>query len=292
MPTDRRPGPALPERMPNDADRAGTPAGVFGAELRFYRTRAGLSQKDLAAKATVSHDVISKIETGERPPAEDFPPRLDAVPELDTRGALTRLWDHPKKGQKQRLYGWFQEWADIEAQATVLRWYEPLVVPGLLQTGEYARAILSARPDGNLDDLDEQVAARLARQAILDRTGAPQLWCILDEGVLHRAIGGGKVMRSQLCRLAKAAEHPKTTIQVIRSGGAHAGLLGGFIIADLDSRPSMAYLETAAHGQVTDSALATAHVALSFDRLRADGPQLAFTPAGWKTFTAQLKATA
>ena len=148
--------------MPNDADRAGTPAGVFGAELRFYRTRAGLSQKDLAARANVSHDVISKIETGERPPAEDFPSRLDAVPELDSRGALTRLWDHLKKGQKQRLYGWFQEWADIEAQATVLRWYEPLVVPGLLQTEEYARAILSARPDGNLDDLNEQVAARLA----------------------------------------------------------------------------------------------------------------------------------
>jgi len=152
----------------------------------------------------------------------------------------------------------------------VLRWYEPLVVPGLLQTEEYARAILSARPDGNLDDLDEQVAARLARQAVLDRTGAPQLWCILDEGVLHRAIGGSKVMRSQLYRLAEVAEHPKTTIQVIRSGGAHAGLLGGFILADLDSRPSVAYLETAAHGQVTDSALATAHVALSFDRLRAE----------------------
>ena len=123
---------------------AAQPPGVFGPELRFYRTRAGLSQKDLAARATVSNDVISKIETGERPPAEDFPPRLDAVPELDTRGALTRLWDHLKKGHKQRLYGWFQQWADIEAQATVLRWYEPLVVPGLLQTEEYARAILSA----------------------------------------------------------------------------------------------------------------------------------------------------
>ena len=109
--------------------RAGTPAGVFGAELRFYRTRAGLSQKDLAARANIAHDVISKIETGERPPAEDFPPHLDVVSELDTRGALTRLWDHLKKGQKQRLYGWFQERVDIEAQATVLRWYEPLVVP-------------------------------------------------------------------------------------------------------------------------------------------------------------------
>jgi transcriptional regulator with XRE-family HTH domain len=256
--------------MPNDADRAGTPAGVFGAELRHYRTLAGLSQKDLASRANVSHDVISKIETGERPPAEDFPSRLDAVPDLDTRGALTRLWDHLKKGQKQRLHGWFQEWADIEAEATVLRWYEPLIVPGLLQTEDYARAILSVRPDGSLDDLDAQVAARLARQAVLDRPDSPQLWCVLDEGVLHRAIGGSKVMRSQLYRLAEVAEHPKTTIQVIRAAGAHAGLLGGFIIADLDARPPVAYLETAAEGHVTDSLSVAAHVALSFDRLRAE----------------------
>ena len=142
---------------------------MFGAELRFYRTRVGLSQKDLAARATVSHDVISKIETGERPPAEDFPPRLDAIPELGTGGALTGLWDHLKKGQKQRLYGWFQEWADIEAQATVLRWYEPLVVPGLLQTEDYARAILSARPDGNLDDLRRWPPAWPARQFWTER---------------------------------------------------------------------------------------------------------------------------
>ena len=76
-------------------------------------------------------------------------------------------------------------------------------------------------------------------------------------------------MRSQLYRLAEAAEHPRTSIQVIRADGAHAGLLGGFIIADLDSKPSVAYLETAAEGQVTDSSSAVGHVALTFDRLRA-----------------------
>jgi transcriptional regulator with XRE-family HTH domain len=256
--------------MPNDAERAGTPAGVFGAELRYYRTRAGLSQKDLAPRANVSHDVISKIETGERPPAEDFPPRLDAIPELDTQGALTRLWSHLKKSLKQRAYGWFERWTDIEAEATALRSYEPLVVPGLLQTEDYARAILSARPDGDLNDLDEQVAARLARQSVLERPGAPQLWCVLDEGVLRRAIGGSKVMRSQLYRLADLADHPKSSIQVIQAGGAHAGLLGGFVIADLDGKPPMVYLETAAEGQVTDSPSVAAHVALRFDRLRAE----------------------
>jgi Domain of unknown function (DUF5753) len=96
----------------------------------------------------------------------------------------------------------------------------------------------------------------------------PQLWCILDEGVLHRAIGGPKVMRSQLYCLAEVAEHLRTTIHVIRSGGAHAGLLAYCVIADFDSQPSVAYLETAAEGQITDSS-SPAHVAPSFDRIRA-----------------------
>jgi hypothetical protein len=75
------------------------------------------------------------------------------------------------------------------------------------------RAILSARPDGNLADLEEQVAARIARQNILDRTSAPQLWCILDEGVLHRAIGGPKVMRDQLYHLAEVAEQQRRNLR-------------------------------------------------------------------------------
>ena len=139
---------------------------------------------------------------GGAPPSRGLPAPPRRGTELDTRGALTRLWEHLKKGQKQRLYGF------------------------------------------------------------LDRTGAPQLWCILDEYVLHRPIGGSKTMRGQLYRLAELAENPRTTIQIVPSGGAHAGLLGGFIIADLDSRPSVAYLETAAEGIVTDSSSAVNHVAL------------------------------
>jgi hypothetical protein len=77
-------------------------------------------------------------------------------------------------------------------------------------------------------------------------------------------------MRSQLYRLAELAEHPKTTIQVIPFRGAHAGLLAHFVIADLDGHPPVVYLETAAHGQVTDSSSVVAHVAPSFDRLRAE----------------------
>src|SRR5271169_5927146 len=266
------PGPPSPRGCRSDAERCRPCRDARGRVRRGAALLPDPGRPVPAGPGRQGHRLARRDQQdrdGGAAPAEDFPPRLDAVPELDTRGALTRLWDHLKKGHKQRRYGWFQQWADIEAQAVVLRWYEPLVVPGLLQTEEYARAILSARPDENLDDLDEQVAARLARQAILDRTGAPQLWCILDEGVLHRAIGGSKVMRTQLHRLAEAAEHPKTTIQVIRSGGAHAGLLAHFVIADLDAKPPAVYLETAAEGQVTDSSSVVDHVALRFDRLRA-----------------------
>ena len=169
--------------MPRDNDQDGTPQGVFGAELRYHRERAGLSQTDLAALVNVSHDVISKIETGERPPAKDFPERLDAVPELDSRGGLERLWGNLRKGLRHRAVpGWFQPWAHIEAVATILRTYQPLLVPGLFQTEDYARAILAARPGSKHDDLDDEVAARIGRQAILARADAPQLWSVVDEG--------------------------------------------------------------------------------------------------------------
>jgi transcriptional regulator with XRE-family HTH domain len=258
--------------MPHDNDHDGTPQGVFGAELRYYRERAGLSQTELAALVNVSHDVISKIETGDRPPAKDFPERLDAVPQLDTNGALTRLWKNLRKGLRHRaMPGWFRPWAHIEAEATILRTYQPLLVPGLLQTEEYARAIFAIRPGGKRDDLEDQVAARMERKAILDRANAPQLWCVLDEFVLQRCVGGGKVMHDQLEHLADVAERPQTSIQVIpASTGEHAGLLGGFIIADLDGAPGMVYLETAAEGQIADSPAIVAYTTFSFDSLRSE----------------------
>jgi transcriptional regulator with XRE-family HTH domain len=258
--------------VPKEFDRAGTPQGVFGGELRYYRTEAGLSQTDLAARVNVSHDVISKIETGDRAPAEDFPARLDGVPEMDTREALARLWGQLRKGLRHRAYpGWFGRWADIEAEATALRSYEPLLVPGLLQTEDYARAILAARPGGDEDDLDEQVAARMERQTVVERAGGPHLWCVLDEGVLHRPIGGAKVMQAQLERLAERAEHPKTTVQVIPAAvGAHAGLLGAFVLAELNGSSATVYLETSAEGQVTENPSVVAHVGLRFDRLRSE----------------------
>src|ERR1700684_3285350 len=147
--------PTMPKecRVERDYDPDGTPEGVFGGELRFYREQAGMTQEQLAARVNVSHDVISKIETGYRPPARDFPERLDAVPELDTRKALAPVWRRLSKAARHRAYpGWFAPWPDIEAQATALRSYQPLLVPGLLQTERYARAILRGAQADATDD--------------------------------------------------------------------------------------------------------------------------------------------
>ena len=109
------------------------------------------------------------------------------------------------------------------------------------------------------------------RQAVLARANAPQMWCVLDEAVLHRNAGGAKVMRAQLEHLACLAERPRTTIQVIpASAGAHAGLLGAFVIAGIDGSPGIVYLETSAEGHVTDSPAVVAHVAFRFGSVRSE----------------------
>jgi transcriptional regulator with XRE-family HTH domain len=253
-------------------DHDGTPQGVFGSELRYYREQAGLSQIELAGLVNCSHDVISKIERGDRPPAKEFPERLDAVPQLDTRGELARIWKKLSKGFKNRaIPGWFRPFTEVEAEASVLRSYQPLLVPGLFQIEDYARAILAAEPGSTPESVEDQVAARMARQAILDRPDAPQLWHLLDEAVLHRCVGSRKTMHEQLEHLIGLTEHPKVSIQIVpASTGEHAGLLGAFVIADVESSASMVYLETASEGLVTDSPATLAHVTFRFESLRSE----------------------
>ena len=255
----------------SNGDKGRTPEGVFGKALKFFRERAGLSQVELAALSNYSNTVISKIENGDRPPAENFPERMDAIPQLETNGELTRLWGWLKDSVRHSAYpGWFDPWPEIEAKAAIIRTYEPLLVPGLLQTEDYARAILSVQPGITEDQLEKQVAARIARQSILDGADAPQVWCVLDEGVLHRMIGNRKTTHDTLMHLARMAEHPKVTVQVIPSSvGAHAGLLGAFAMADVDGHAWL-YLETSAEGQISESPSMITLVAHRFDKLRSD----------------------
>ena len=188
-------------------------------------------------------------------------------------GALTELYEILGEKLKRRAYpGWFAAWPDKEAQARRLRSFELVVVPGLLQTEAYARAVLSTRVGATEDEIDEAVAARLARQKILEREHPPELWVILDEGVLRRPVGGSEVMQGQLVNLAGMACRPHIVVQVVpHAAGAHQGLDGGaFAIADFDDATTIAYQDTAVSGQIIEDAAEADALAHTWDTLRLE----------------------
>jgi transcriptional regulator with XRE-family HTH domain len=256
-----------------DLDLAASPLRVFGAMLRRYRVKAGMSLEQLGARVYLSDDMVGKIENGQRVPTEQFAAACDSVAELNTGGMLGELRELLKDYLKQRAYpGWFARWPDKEAEAKTLRWYEPLLVPGLIQTEDYARAVFRTRVGATDDEIGEMVAARMERQVILDRDTPPTLWVVLDEGVLRRPVGGKHVMREQLNRLMDAARRPNIVVQVIPGGvGAHEGLRGGaFIVAESGSAPSAAYQDTAARGQVIEDADDIGALMVLWDTLRSE----------------------
>jgi hypothetical protein len=147
-----------------------------------------------------------------------------------------------------------------------------VVVPGLLQTEDYARAVLSTRVGATPDEIDEAVAARLARQQVLERDQPPELWAILDEGVLRRPVGAPAVMGGQLTHLAYMARRPHVVVQVVPlAAGAHEGMRGGaFVIAEFDEAATIAYQDTAVSGQIIEDASEAGALAHTWDTLRLE----------------------
>jgi transcriptional regulator with XRE-family HTH domain len=246
------------------------PAGVFGAMLRHYRTGAGLSTEALGQRIHMSGSLIRKIEDGSRTPTAALAEACEKVPELGCNGALTRLYGLLSGHLKPSAYpGWFAPWTDQEAQAIRLKSFELALVPGLLQTEDYARCLLTDRIGFN-GDVEEVVTARIARQAILDRDNPPELFAVIDEAVLHRPVGGPDVMTGQLKHLVELSGR-STILRVIPAAtGVHDGLQGAFIIADSADGTSAAYLETGLRGIFITDTDDVAALAATWDRLAAE----------------------
>jgi transcriptional regulator with XRE-family HTH domain len=259
--------------MQRDAVTAESPLRVFGAMLRHYRTAAGLTPEELGTRIYLSASQIRKVEDGTRTPTEALTQACEAVPELNSHGALTTLREILKDHLRHRAYpGWFQAWPDHESHARRLRSFQLVVIPGLLQTEAYARAVLSTRVGATAEELDEAVAARLERQQILDREHPPELWVLLDEAVLRRPVGGPGVMAGQLEYLATAARRPHIVLQVIPlAAGAHEGMRGGaFVLADFADSPSLGYQDTAVAGQIVEDGNQVQALAVTWDTLRLE----------------------
>ena len=202
-----------------DPDRSAL--ALFADELRAAREQAGLSRDELAGQLNYSASLVAMVEGLHRVPQADFAARCDVV--LGTSGTFARL---QKRLRVLPFAASFRPFAAYEEAATSLRSFEHSHVPGLLQTAQYARAVLGIRANIPLDGLDDLVASRLARQGILDRDNPPMLWVVIDEAVLHREVGGPKVMREQLLHLAAMsgqAEHRAPGHPVQRGRACRAG---------------------------------------------------------------------
>ena len=186
-----------------------------------------------------SGDLISKIEMGQRIATEEFTAACDRLPNLATGGALTELRGLMKEAIKNRaLPGWFVDWPRKEAMARSLRWFELVAVPGLLQTEDYARAVLRTQVMATEEQVEDMVQARMERQSILTREHPPMFWVILDEGVLRRPVGGAEVMAGQLgCAEAAQTANDRPRRSRWRSG---AQGMSGSVVMELPGLAAVA----------------------------------------------------
>ena len=147
-----------------------------------------------------------------------------------------------------------------------------MLVPGLLQTSDYARALFQAWQRTTTEEkLDQLVSGRIERQHVLDEPEPPELWAPIDEAVLHRLVGSPKVMHDQLVHLCDMTDYPNVTVQIVPAEiGGHSGLLGAFIIATVEGGPDTLYAENAVEGLTIEKPALVSRAALTFDRLRAD----------------------
>jgi transcriptional regulator with XRE-family HTH domain len=254
-----------------ELDPGASPAAFFGNEVREARTRAKMSQPALGAAVGYDGTYVSKVETGTLVPDNDFVNGLDRVfPHMN--GWFARFWENSRKWEGQ-YPAWFKDWVDAEEHARVIRWWEPLLIPGLLQTADYARELFRAwQTVEDADFVERSVAARLDRQSIFDRPDPPTLLAVIDETVLWRGIGDHEIMRAQMEYLIDMGERPNIAVHVVPAEvGGHAGLLGAFIVADIDSESGrVVYLETPDQGLISDAPSLATKILGMFERVRSE----------------------
>jgi transcriptional regulator with XRE-family HTH domain len=240
----------------------------LGTRLRSMRSSHGLTVEQVAEQLLCSPSKVSRMETGQRAATLRDVRDLCRIYGVTDQAEITRLMNLAREGKQQAWWqpydlDYFATYVDLEQAATGLSYYHTTVVPGLLQTVDYARAMFAwslpsgrfaEHPQDRRDNLieytperrDQLIDVRLRRQQqLLTRDPAPDLVAVLDEAVLHRVVGGPAIMGAQLRHLVKASAMPNLSLQVIPFGlGAHPAMDNIFTIIDFgDAAPSVVYVE-------------------------------------------------
>ncbi|MFJ9937475.1 Scr1 family TA system antitoxin-like transcriptional regulator [Streptomyces virginiae] len=247
-------------------DPSSSPRALLGAELRVAREAAGLSQAELGEPLFVSGSFIGQLEAGTRRMHIEFARQIDDI--LSTNGFFVR---NCGAAAKSKYPDHFAAAAEAEALAKAIREYAPLIIPGLLQTEPYARAVFRAyRPTATEAAIDELVTNRIARAALLEDPTTPLLWTVLDEAVLRREVGSRQVMAEALRHLATLARAHRIILQVMPfTAGAHAVLGGPLRLMTFDDAPPLVYVEGLETGLLLDDPATVNQRTLTYDLLTA-----------------------
>lgn len=266
----------------------------LATELRKFRDDAGLSWEVVAERMGWSESKVYRIENDKvsvlirdvRRLLDLFEvtgPHREAVLEL-AKQARRKDWWHQYSGA---IPEWFQFYVGMESEAAALRGYESEFVPGMMQTEDYAHAIMSTAPEPDAEEAERLVTVRMERQKRLAGENPLTLWTVLNEAALRRMVGGPAVMRAQLTHLASIAELRNVTVQVLPySAGAHAAMQGAFTIIEFpeDAHPDVVYLEAQTGALYLEKPTDLRRYSLVFDYLRAQ----ALAPAESQAMIAEL----
>jgi transcriptional regulator with XRE-family HTH domain len=239
----------------------------FGAELKRRREDAGITQVELGARVFVSGAYIGQFEQAIRKPQLDIAQRIDEV--LQTDGIFERLCR--KLIDDRRYAEYFAEVVELERVATRICEFAPALVPGLLQTAGYARAVtLAMNPFASDEYIEDKVSGRLERQRILDDATRPVFWVVLHENVLRLPVGGPAVMAKQLEHVAALSRERAVLVQVLPcEAGAYSLMNGMLSLMEFEDAPPTAYTEAVYSGALLDNPAVVKRAWASYDLLRA-----------------------
>ncbi|MGW7685943.1 helix-turn-helix domain-containing protein [Kribbella sp. NPDC054772] len=238
---------------------------MLGGQLRRMRESAGISRADAGWQIRASESKVSRMELGrvgfkERDVSDLLELYgMDDDPERDRLMELARAANNPGWWSRYGdvMPSWFANYVGLEVAAALIRTYEVMFVPGLLQTEEYARAMvqLGKQPFLENQEVDQRVELRVTRQQILTRANPARLWVVIDESVLHRPVGGKRVLQAQIEHLIMWSQQPNITLQVMPfSSVGYAGAGGAFSLLRFpdDDLPDIVYIEHAASALYLD----------------------------------------